>query len=141
MSLNSFFRPLFFYRKYVLAEKILKTCARNYFNFTNSPSEPNMLTEKTFTNLNLAPMFLNKQHSTDTSRLIEAVDILEKNNHVLVKRYQNLYEFAVTCTKQGEIALNEGFYSKKIIKNLVGIIGLYSIIPILTLILKLLKVI
>lgn len=141
MILNSFFRPIFFYRKYVLAEKILKACSKTFFNFTNSPSEPNLLTEKTFSNLNLVPMFINKEYSTDTSRLIEAVDILEKNNHVIAKRYQNLYEFTVTCTKQGEIAFKDGYYRNKITNIWIKVLGIPSAVTILIGLLKLFRII
>jgi hypothetical protein len=99
-----------------------------------------MLTEKTYGNLNLVPMFLNKQHSTNTSRLIEAVDILEKNNHVRVRRYQNLYEFSVACTQHGEIAFKDGFYGKKITNIWIKVLGIPSVITIVFGLLKLFRI-
>ncbi len=84
----------------------------------------------------LGPNFLNKNSSENSSRVIECIDILEKNHHILTNRNRNLYSFSIQCTRKGEIAINDGFDTKKIILWWCKLFGITSVLTILSLLRK-----
>lgn len=132
--MKSWFKPLFVYRKYVLAEKILKNLCGTYGVLSNEPHEKPLLTERQYPNTYVAANFLNISYSTDSTRVIAAIDLLEDNQHITSNRNSNLYEFSIKCTKEGERAFHEGFYKKKIFNfwfKVAGIpTGIFGIIKI-----------
>jgi len=138
--MKDWFKPLLVYKKYLLAEKVLKHCCGSFAWVSNSPHEEHLITEKQYPNVYLASNFLSKgvKSPIDSSRLVEAVDLLEKNKHITTNRNQNLYKFSIQCTKEGERAINEGYYKKKVYglwgkiigipAGAIGLIGLIQLI-------------
>ncbi|MBD0293590.1 MAG: hypothetical protein ICV84_00080 [Flavisolibacter sp.] len=49
-------------------------------------------------------------------KVVEALDILAANNHIYKYDSVDVYSTTCVCTKQGEQADNEGYYTRKVIK-------------------------
>ena len=118
----SIFKPLFVYKKYLVAHSVLKEACKSFVLVTNSDNEPNLLSEKNFGQMYLSNLLLSKE-PVDTVRLIEAVELLESKKHIIAHRNFNLYKYSVEITKAGERAFNDGYYIKKIYRWLAIIIG------------------
>jgi len=132
------FRPLFAYKKYRLANKILKQTCSSFVWVTNEPHEQPYLSEKNFGETFLSA-FLLQYKNIDTLRLIEAIELLEENWHLIAHRNHNLYDYSIEATKEGERALTNGFYVKKEAKFWGLVIGSPIATILLTQLPKLLK--
>ena len=116
------FKPLFVYKKYQLAHEVLGEACKSSVWVTNSGNEEQYQSEKNFGETYLSVFILTRKN-LDTTRLIEAIEILEKNEHLIAHKKLNLYEYSIEITKAGERAFNDGFYMKKLYKHIAAIIG------------------
>jgi hypothetical protein len=112
LNMKEWFKPLFSYKKYITAERILRECCNSHATLKSEPHEPPLLTENIYPNVWIAATFLTVKKPIDKTRLIEAINLLEKNNHISSDRSTNLYRFTIKCTIDGESAFNDGFYRK-----------------------------
>lgn len=125
MALSDFFKPLFIYKKYLLAHKVLKQVCGSFIWITNEPHEKLYLSEKNFGETYLSA-FLLQNKNLDTIRLIEAIELLEKNRHIKATRNANLYKYSISPTKLGERAFADGYYMKQMYKWVITIYGSIS---------------
>ena len=141
MEFLNLLKPLLFYKKYILAERILKHSLENYIIASNEKHEQSLITKKIYPDISLAGTYLNKYFSSDSSRLIESISILKNNDHIVSKENNNLYEFYIKPTTKGETDYNNGFYRKKIIEIIITVVGIPTIFTLLVGLLKRLHII
>jgi hypothetical protein len=123
--MSDWLQSLLFFRKYLLAEKILQSAKNSRASGKSSP-----LDNKQFFNMAYyaVPVYytLSERELLTKRRVIEAVDLLANNKHILKSDNPDFFQVEMICTKAGERALYEGFYKKKIItenwKTIAGII-------------------
>jgi hypothetical protein len=134
--MKDWFKPLKVYRKYLLAEKILRGAHQSRVSVETDDKRNPRLTM----NYYAIPvyMFATEKELKEPFRIIEAVDILVQNKHIIKMNSANFYEIKIKCTDVGERALNDGFYKKEVInfwwKTIgipAGVIGLIALFQML----------
>ena len=116
MKVVPIFRPFLAYRKYLFANKILKTSLGIVATLRNEAGEPDSF-QIFYADIPIANYYFNPNKNHRPERLLEALGILEKNKHITMKRSSDIFKIIIQCTKEGERAFNEGFYLKEAIKH------------------------
>jgi hypothetical protein len=111
-------KPLFIYRKYLDAQKILKKASLE--------SATNTINGKpVFVKLYAYQMVYQNMpyHKIIPERYLEALMILEKNKHINIWKNIDILNTQYQCTDLGEIAINDGFYIHEAYKKVAVTVG------------------
>lgn len=116
--MNDWIRPLFSFRKNLLAHKILKVI-RNPTLWYCDPKTGKADPEHEINQISLSRYSYNnliKYHFAKSNplRVLSAIDLLAKNDHVSKMQADSLKEFGIFCTRKGLDAYEEGYYIKRV---------------------------
>ena len=114
-------KPLLSWRKYLLASRLLKIAANTHI--TAAAINDFATHQKTYVPIRFVD-FLNTYPNTIPERYLEAVNLLEENNHAIKNDNKDLYKVTIACTDKGESANNDGYYLKEAYRSISLIIGL-----------------
>lgn len=113
-------KPLLFWRKYLLANDLLKTCVGGHVTVAAINDIPTY--QKEYNHYQLGN-YIYFHPKTKPERLLEAADMLAKEKFVTKVYNPDIYKVIITATIEGERASNEGFYVKVLIKKFAWLFG------------------
>lgn len=127
--MKEWFRPLMAFEKFKLAGKILRGAWQSRISVESDNKNKPHLTMNYYE----IPVYyvFTKNELKKPERIIEAVDILSGNEHIIKIDSRNFYDIKMKCTIKGERALNDGYYTKEIWKfwgKIIGATGLGSLV-------------
>jgi len=121
----SVFKPLFRFRKYIIAGEILNNIASSFIALVEEdPAKPKMFIEKP------KSMYLGgiesclPKYSKDELRL--GAKILRDNKHAVIQESADFYQIHIVLTEAGIEAHHDGYYTSLAVKEVWKIIGISS---------------
>jgi len=121
----AFLRPIFSYRKFLLANKILSNAHANFVTFagvTDDNGKEFPAYDKHYLPF-FASAFFKHYPNTKPERFLESLEILIENKEVSAEMNTDIYKIRYKCTALGERVLNDGTYLTMAYKRVGAIIG------------------
>lgn len=109
-----FLRPLFQFRKYWIARKLLKKLLKTYLK-----DEMGIKIYKPY----LLKNFVDANPNIEIERILEAADVLAEAGHIIKHPFDFTPQIKIQATKEGERMDSIGYYNEKIRKTIGKTIG------------------
>lgn len=126
LNMSDLFRPLFGYQKYLIAHKILKIIGRPtiwHSEFRKKEEEKKEVFKVTFSRFSVTDI-MTLLPKVSPFRIMAAITMLYSSGHIAIAADEDLNNYGVFCNKNGESALHEGYYIKKVYLFWTGLIGI-----------------
>lgn len=129
--MRDWLKPLFVYRRYIVAGKILKDCFSSYAIMSSEPHEPKFETIRQYPNVTVFANFLSSRKIGGQEMVLSAINLLKSNKHITTNQTIDIHKMTIKGTDEGKQADLDGYYQNEVYKfwfKFIGVTGAGGII-------------